>query len=232
MKDGIKSKWKEFSEWWKSTGIYKWWTENVSPWFTKEKWESLSKGMKDGIKSKWQEVKDWWKENKFLSKIKVGMPDLVQKIKDIWTKAEKWWKDNVKLSIPDLNFHVEYKTDGLNIAQKAIVKALDLQGWPTLKFFENGGFPEIGDLFMANEHGIPELVGTMNGRPAVGSGQEITGISNAVYTTAQEEMALMREQNNLLRRLLEKDFGTHIGDRDIARAYIRGQKQMGMQIIT
>ena len=97
--------------------------------------------------------------------------------------------------------------------------------------FENGGYPEVGDLFFANERGIPELVGTMNGKPAVGSGQEITGISNAVYTTAQEEMALMREQNNLLRRLLEKDFGTHIGDRDIARASIRGQKQMGLQII-
>lgn len=232
MSDGIKTKWNEFKEWWKSTGIYKWWTENVAPWFTKEKWEKMASGMKSGIKAKWAEVKEWWKKNKFLSEIKVGMPDLVQKIKDIWTKAEKWWKENVKLSIPDLNFHVEYKTDGLNIAQKAIVKALDLQGWPKLKFFENGGFPEIGDLFMANEHGIPELVGTMNGRPAVGSGQEITGISNAVYTTAQEEMALMREQNNLLRRLLEKDFGTHIGDRDIARATIRGQKQMGMQIIT
>lgn len=109
---------------------------------------------------------------------------------------------------------------------------VDLIPKVSLPRFENGGYPEVGDLFFANEHGIPELVGTMNGKPAVGSGQEITGISNAVYTTAQEEMALMREQNNLLRRLLEKDFGTHIGDRDIARASIRGQKQMGMQIIT
>ena len=232
MIDGIKSKWQEFSEWWTSTGIYKWWTENVSPWFTKEKWESLSKGMKDGIKSKWQEVKDWWKDNKFLSEIKVAIPNLLKNIQEIWASVKNWWSKNVKLSIPEMNFHVEYQTAGLNVAQQGIVKALDLQGWPKLKFFENGGFPEIGDLFMANEHGIPELVGTMNGRPAVGSGQEITGISNAVYTTAQEEMALMREQNNLLRRLLEKDFGTHIGDRDIARAYIRGQKQMGMQIIT
>ena len=109
---------------------------------------------------------------------------------------------------------------------------VDLIPKVSLPRFENGGYPEVGDLFFANERGIPELVGTMNGKPAVGSGQEITGISNAVYTTAQEEMALMREQNNLLRRLLEKDFGTHIGDRDIARASIRGQKQMGMQIIT
>lgn len=108
---------------------------------------------------------------------------------------------------------------------------VDLIPKVSLPRFENGGYPEVGDLFFANERGIPELVGTMNGRPAVGSGQEITGISNAVYTTAQEEMALMREQNNLLRRLLEKDFGTHIGDRDIARASIRGQKQMGLQII-
>ena len=109
---------------------------------------------------------------------------------------------------------------------------VDLIPKVSLPRFENGGRPEVGDLFFANEHGIPELVGTMNGRPAVGSGKEITGISNAVYATSQEEMALMREQNSLLRQLLAKDNSVYLGDRDIARASLRGQKQMGLQIIT
>lgn len=109
---------------------------------------------------------------------------------------------------------------------------VDLIPKVSLPRFENGGYPEVGDLFFANERGIPELVGTMNGRPAVGSGKEITGISNAVYATSQEEMALMREQNSLLRQLLAKDNSVYLGDRDIARASLRGQKQMGLQIIT
>lgn len=108
---------------------------------------------------------------------------------------------------------------------------VDLIPKVSLPRFENGGYPEVGDLFFANEHGIPELVGTMNGKPAVGSGQEITGISNAVYSTSQEELAVMRELVSIGRQLLQKDFSTHIGDRDIARANRRGEKQMGLQII-
>lgn len=108
---------------------------------------------------------------------------------------------------------------------------VDLIPKVSLPRFENGGYPEVGDLFFANEHGIPELVGTMNGKPAVGSGQEITGISNAVYSTSQEEIAELRQMNSYLRQLLQKDFSTHIGDRDIARANRRGEKQMGLQII-
>jgi hypothetical protein len=108
---------------------------------------------------------------------------------------------------------------------------VDLIPKVSLPRFENGGYPEVGDLFFANERGIPELVGTMNGKPAVGSGQEITGISNAVYSTSQAEIEELRQMNGYLRQLLSKDFSTHIGDRDIARANRRGEKQLGMQII-
>lgn len=108
---------------------------------------------------------------------------------------------------------------------------VDLIPKVSLPRFENGGYPEVGDLFFANERGIPELVGTMNGRPAVGSGKEITGISNAVYSTSQAEIEELRQMNGYLRQLLSKDFSTYIGDRDIARANRRGEKQLGMQII-
>ena len=66
-----------------------------------------------------------------------------------------------------------------------------------------GGFPAQGDLFVANESG-PEMVGTINGRTAVASNQEITGISDAVYNTGETEAELLRQQNQLLRQLLQK----------------------------
>lgn len=72
-----------------------------------------------------------------------------------------------------------------------------------LTAYAGGGFPDPGQLFIANEAG-PELVGNLNGRTAVASNQEITGISDAVYTTGQTEAELLREQNRLLRQLLAK----------------------------
>lgn len=108
---------------------------------------------------------------------------------------------------------------------------VDLIPTVSLPRFEDGGYVGDADLFLANERGIPELVGTMNGKPAVGSGQEITGISNAVYSTSQEEIIELRQMNSYLRQLLAKDTTVNIGDRDIARANRRGEKQLGMQII-
>lgn len=69
--------------------------------------------------------------------------------------------------------------------------------------YATGGFP-TGDIFVANEAG-PELVGTINGKTAVSSNQEITGIADAVYNTGEEEASLLREQNQLLRQLLAKN---------------------------
>ena len=48
-------------------------------------------------------------------------------------------------------------------------------------WYAKGGFPDAGDLFIANENGA-EMVGSMNGRTAVANQQEITdGIREGVY---------------------------------------------------
>lgn len=100
------------------------------------------------------------------------------------------------------------------------------------KGFATGGFPDTADLFYANENGVPELVGSVGSRTVVASGTEITGISDAVYNTAEAEMQLLREQNALLRQLLNKNTSVNIGDKEIARANIRGQRSMGLQVRT
>lgn len=78
-----------------------------------------------------------------------------------------------------------------------------------------GGFPTTGDLFFANEMG-PELIGTIGGRTAVAPNGEITGIKDAIYSSMAQEMELMREQNQLLRGILNKEFG--ITENDIGKA--------------
>ena len=73
--------------------------------------------------------------------------------------------------------------------------------------FANGGFVRSADVFMANENGIPELVGTVGGRTAVASGTEITGISDAVYDTGSTQAQLLSAAVNLLQVIANKDFG-------------------------
>lgn len=78
----------------------------------------------------------------------------------------------------------------------------------TVPSFETGGYiPKSYSMFMAGENGIPEIMGTVGGKSAVAGGVEITGIKDAIYSTSTQEVQLMREQNSLLRALLEKETG-------------------------
>lgn len=66
------------------------------------------------------------------------------------------------------------------------------------------GIPS-GDLFIANEAGA-ELVGSINGHTSVANqGQIIEGISRGVQNANESQNALLRQQNDLLRGILEKD---------------------------
>lgn len=74
-----------------------------------------------------------------------------------------------------------------------------------IKVYEQGGFPETGNLFIANEAG-PELVGQIGNRTAVANGDQIiSGVSYGVSQANAEQNALLREQNNLLKKIAQKD---------------------------
>jgi leucyl aminopeptidase (aminopeptidase T) len=66
------------------------------------------------------------------------------------------------------------------------------------------GIP-AGDVFIANEAGA-ELVGSINGKTSVANqGQIIEGIQRGVAEANSEQNTLLRQQNELLRGILEKD---------------------------
>lgn len=97
--------------------------------------------------------------------------------------------------------------------------------------FATGGFPDIGQLFLAREAG-PELVGTMGGRTAVANNEQIEqGIYRATYDANSEQNALLREQNDLLRRLLDKDVTAYISTSDIVNGLSRKNRRDGKTVV-
>lgn len=216
-KNALSTKWNEFSEWWSGTGFSDWWNNDVTPYFTKEKWTNISKGMKDGLTSKWNEFSSWWENTGFykwwnqdvapnfttdkwtFSGISDGLKNAwnnaIAAVKQIWNGFANW-----------MNSKLSFSWDAVNIAGKQIVGAgsINLGKIPT---FAAGGFPSQYSMFMAGENGRAEMLGTVGGKTAVAGGQEITGIRDAVYSTAQQEMELLRQQNQLLQGILEKEFG-------------------------
>nr|DAT29420.1 MAG TPA: minor tail protein [Caudoviricetes sp.] len=95
--------------------------------------------------------------------------------------------------------------------------------------FETGGYvPSRYTMFMAGENGIPEIAGTVGGKTAVAGGVEITGIKDAINSTAQQEIALLKQNNQLLQGILEKEFGITTDQIGIAaRQY--GQEQFNQK---
>nr|DAF43099.1 MAG TPA: minor tail protein [Siphoviridae sp. ctLeh52] len=95
--------------------------------------------------------------------------------------------------------------------------------------FDTGGYvPSRYTMFMAGENGVPEMLGTVNGKTAVAGGEEITRIRDAIISTAQQEIALLKQNNQLLQGILEKEFGITTDQIGIAaRQY--GQEQFNQK---
>lgn len=107
------------------------------------------------------------------------------------------------IAVP-LKLKVSAVTSTTNNSGKTIeTKLSKTQLQKVLNAYGEGGWPSVGDVFVANEAG-PELIGTINGHTAVASNQEITGIADAVWNTGETEADLLRQQNSLLRQILVK----------------------------
>ena len=69
----------------------------------------------------------------------------------------------------------------------------------------NGGMIETGQLFIAREAG-PEMVGTVGNNTAVANNEQIVaGIQSGVAQANMEQNELLRQQNSILAKLLNKD---------------------------
>lgn len=76
----------------------------------------------------------------------------------------------------------------------------------------DGGVVSSGQLFVARENGIPEMVGSFGSQTAVANNDQIVaGIASGVAAANEEQNALLRQQNQLLMGILQKSGNIQIG---------------------
>lgn len=148
--------------------------------------------------------------------------EMKKKIKTFFSNLVTWWEQNkpslsgIKLNLKTPKITVEWDTKS---ATAQVLQKLGLKGLPdfSVKWFKTGGYlPNSFSLIGAGENGVPEIMGSVGGRPAIAGGAEITGIRDEIRATANEEIALLKQQNALLQAILNKEFG--ITDSDIGKS--------------
>lgn len=194
--------------------VANWFMEDVKPWLSKEKWDSLGDNAKKALSDKWDEFTEWWGNTGFAKwwddvsshfsteswtweGIEKGLSkaweNAVASAKGIWNRFAEW-----------LNDKLNFSWDSVSFAGKEIIPSGSINLGKIPKF-ENGGYvPRSFSVFMAGENGKPELMFTKGGKTGVAPTGEITGIISAIVDSTQQEMELLRRQNEILLQLLSK----------------------------
>lgn len=149
-----------------------------------EKFDEIKNGIKEKI--------DWIKQK--FTDFKNDILNIPDKIKNAFSNM------NIKIKMP----HFEWSTTPAQGWIADILGALNLpKSLPKLNvsWYETGGFPEMGQLFIANEAG-PELVGNIGNRAAVANNDQIIeGIARASYEGVSQAMrenaSNQRQQTNV-----------------------------------
>lgn len=126
-------------------------------------------------------------------------------------------------------FHIQF--NGLSVMGITLIPAFDIRlvDIPHIPFFEDGGFPNEGQLFIAREAGA-EMVGAMGRRTAVANNDQIVeGISAGVSVANDGVIAAIYALLNVVE---EKDMSVNIGDNQIGESYDRYNRARGVRVNT
>lgn len=126
-------------------------------------------------------------------------------------------------------FHIQF--NGLSVMGITLIPAFDIRlvDIPHIPFFEDGGFPNEGQLFIAREAGA-EMVGAMGRRTAVANNDQIVeGISAGVSVANDGVIAAIYALLNVVE---EKNFSVNIGDNQIGESYDRYNRARGVRVNT
>ena len=144
--------------------------KGVKEWFAK-----LPSAIGEKLNAAWTKITDFFSVSKWKKKV----DDVIATI-----------KKNFKMpSFPSIKLSVTWDTN-VGALKKAVYTALGLDGWPSLKWstYAQGGFPSMGEMFIAREAG-PELVGRIGGKSTVANNDQIvTAVSEGVYAAVRSAM--------------------------------------------
>ena len=250
--EDIKSVWKSVSNWFNEkviqpvTGFFKGVWTNVSSFFS-----SLWKD----IKGVWNSVSTWFNDT-IIEPVESAFEAACDKIGEffstLWLEIRKGVANAMNFVISGIEGAINWIIGGINKLvggfDKIVQWAADVLGadWGGIKLIQEvsfarisvptyaeGGFPESGQAFIARENGIPEMVGTIGKRAAVANNEQIVeSVASGVAEANNEQNALLRQQNELLRALLEKDNGVYLDGRSLSNSVDKYKREHGRVLIT
>lgn len=158
--------------------------------------------------------------NTIADQIVAGKPSVLGAVEGVMTGIKSYInKNSITIGV---NAAVNGSTNGAMAGLKFNIRA-----------YASGGFPSVGEMFIAREAG-PELVGRMGNTTAVANNDQIVaGIASGVADANMAQNALLREQNELLRRLLAKDSTSTavVSSGDIVNGLARKNRRDGFSVV-
>lgn len=248
----IKSKWDVFcdnvAQKWtqKWTDIKTGWTEWKSDFMTS--WEECKTTFKTGWDTLWDNVAQKWTDWKanfmrgwedFKTEFKHGWASFWTGIGNffigLWNGLVTAVEDACNIIIDMVNYVIAKMGAilaflGISIPQVSHIK-LDRVEYLEVPAFEDGGFPDMGQFFLARESGA-EMVGQIGRRTAVANNDQIvSGITNGVREGNGDLLsALFTICDRVVRSIEENGGDVVIGDETIGRANDRYQQTRGPKV--
>lgn len=164
-----------------------------------EIWDSV----KSTIEEKWTEIKDWFSEtweaikgffkvDEFVDIGKNVLNNLWEGMKSIWEALSGWVSgiaSDIASFFSGIISDAEEAINASKEAEEAVSESEEKsskRGGATnvirMNGYASGGFPRSGQVFVAREDGVPEMVGSWGGKSAVANNAQIVaGISSGVY---------------------------------------------------
>ena len=96
--------------------------------------------------------------------------------------------------------------------------------------YATGGFPDVGELFIARENGIPEMVGRMGSRNAVANNAQIVeGVASGVESANENLItAFYAMGQQIVDAINSKDTATYIDTKRITTAQAQRSRAFGV----
>ena len=180
------------------------WDEHIAPVFTAEWWKNLGISVING----------------FISGIEGGINGIIGAFESMMNFVVNGI-NKISIDVPEW---LGGGTVGFNLSPVSFDRV-------SIPRFAEGGFPAQGQMFIAREAGA-EMVGNIGRRTAVVNNEQIVeSISVGVADANSEQNVLLREQNSLLRALLEKDIGVYLDGRALSDSVDKHKREQGREII-
>jgi hypothetical protein len=250
--------WEDIKALWNTVST--WFNENVVipvVDFFKGLWESVTgffTNLWEDIKEVWKDVCTWFDET-IIEPVKTAFEKACDAISgffsSLWLNIRRGIASAMNGVIGAIESTINWVIGGINNLiggfNKVVQWAADVIGedWggvsliQEVKFsrvavptYAEGGFPAQGQMFIAREAGA-EMVGNIGRRTAVANNDQIvSGIAGGVAEANEEQNALLREQNSLLRALLDKDSGVYLDGKYLTNSVEKYQRERGRVLIT